>query len=83
MAGAVRTDAYLTLLRELVRCRGEVGLSQADLAARLGKPPSFVAKFELGERRLDVIELLVILREFEIDPSKLLPLLQDQLPERL
>jgi transcriptional regulator with XRE-family HTH domain len=83
MAGAVRTDAYLALLRALVRFRAEAGLSQAELAVRLNKPPSFVAKFELGERRLDVVELLVILRVFEIEPSELLPALQDQLPERL
>lgn len=83
MAGAVRTDAYLALLRALVRFRKEAGLSQAALALRLDKPPSFVAKFELGERRLDVVELLVLLRELEVDPLELIPLLQDELPKRL
>ena len=29
---------------------------QADLAARVGRPQSFVAKYERGERRLDVVE---------------------------
>jgi len=42
-------------------------MSQADLAAKLGKPPSFVGKYELGERRLDVIELMIILRTLETD----------------
>lgn len=42
-------------------------MSQAELAAKLRKPPSFVGKYELGERRLDVIELMVILRELESD----------------
>lgn len=83
MAGAVRTDAYVALLRELVRYRGQATLSQADLANRLGKPPSFVAKFELGERRLDVIELLVILKVLGVEHAALLDNLTDQLPTRL
>lgn len=32
------------------------GITQAELAARLGKPQSFVSKEERGERRIDVIE---------------------------
>lgn len=42
------------LLREV---RTEAGLRQADLAAKLGQPQSFVSKYESGERRLDVLEL--------------------------
>ena len=43
-----------SLLREL---RHEVGLTQVQVAARLGVPQSFVSKYEAGERRLDVVEL--------------------------
>ena len=42
------------LLREL---RHEAGLTQVQVAARLGVPQSFVSKYESGERRLDVVEL--------------------------
>ena len=42
------------LLRQL---RKDAGLNQGDLADRLGKPQSFVSKYETGERRLDLIEL--------------------------
>ncbi|NJM81223.1 MAG: helix-turn-helix transcriptional regulator [Tabrizicola sp.] len=62
MAGSVHSDAYRSFLKALVALRNDQDLSQADLAAKLGKPPSFVGKYELGERRLDVIELMVILR---------------------
>ena len=67
MAGSVHTQAYTDFLKALIGARKSVGLSQAQLAAKLRKPPSFVGKYELGERRLDVVELLVILNALEID----------------
>lgn len=61
MAGSVHSDAYRAFCRALVDARKGAGLSQAQLARRLGKPASFVGKYEVGERRLDVIEVMVIL----------------------
>ena len=37
--------------------RQEAELRQEDVAANLGKPQSFVSKYESGERRLDILEL--------------------------
>jgi transcriptional regulator with XRE-family HTH domain len=45
---------YRALLRKI---RKEAGLSQAELAQKLGKPQTFVSKSELGERRVDYPEL--------------------------
>jgi transcriptional regulator with XRE-family HTH domain len=42
------------LLRKI---RVEAGLRQADLAAKLREPQSFVSKFESGERMLDFLEI--------------------------
>ena len=42
------------LLRQV---RTEAGLTQTDVAQRLGQPQSFVSKYESGERRLDILEL--------------------------
>lgn len=67
MAGAVHTDAYRLLRQEIVRVRLEAGMSQAKLAKILGKPASYVAKYELGERRLDPVELCVILKVTSAD----------------
>lgn len=67
LAGLVHSDAYQGMLRCLVALREEANLSQAALGAKLQKPKSFVGKYELGERRLDVVELLVILKSLEVD----------------
>lgn len=49
-----RQRILLELLRET---RKEAGLRQDDVAERLGRPQSFVSKYESGERRLDILEL--------------------------
>lgn len=60
----------------MVKARKTAGLTQADLARRLKKPQSFVAKYEGGERRLDVVEFLTITRAIGADPVPILKALQ-------
>lgn len=48
-----RYGRFRALLRKV---REEAGLSQTALAAKLGKPQTFVSKSELGERRIDFLE---------------------------
>lgn len=50
--------------------RLRVGISQIDLARRLRRHQSFVSKFESGERRLDVVELLEVLRVLDVEPVR-------------
>lgn len=83
LAGTVHTEAYSKFLKALVNLRCEAGLSQAQLTNKLGKPPSFVGKYELGERRLDVIELLIILRVLEQDSCSFVRTMDSHLPDRL
>ncbi len=42
----------------MIERRKEAGLTQAALAEMLSKPQSYVAKYEKGERRLDVVEFV-------------------------
>lgn len=57
MRKSVHHPGQVRLLRLLRTVREESGLTQEDVALRLGKPQSFVSKYESGERRLDVLEL--------------------------
>jgi len=59
------------MLAILRSARDEAGLSQRDLARRLDVHPSWVAKVELGERRLDVIEFVQVARALGRDPKRL------------
>jgi ribosome-binding protein aMBF1 (putative translation factor) len=52
-----------TAMRHLLRdARRRAGLTQVQLAAKLGETQSFVSKCERGERRLDLVELRVFCR---------------------
>lgn len=57
---------------EMIQARKKAGLTQETLASRLKRPQSFVAKYEGGERRLDVIEFLAITKAMGADPLRLI-----------
>ena len=56
----------------MVAARKQAGLTQHELARRLKRPQSFVAKYEGGERRMDVVEFVAIVSAIGADPVKLL-----------
>jgi transcriptional regulator with XRE-family HTH domain len=56
------------VLRE---ARHEAGLVQTELARRLKKPPSYVAKVEIGERGIDPIECIAWAKACRLDPETL------------
>jgi transcriptional regulator with XRE-family HTH domain len=63
---------YRRFCELLVERREAAGLTQQKLATKLGKPQSFIAKYEGGERRLDVVEFIHIARAMGADPVRLL-----------
>jgi transcriptional regulator with XRE-family HTH domain len=48
---------YRRFVKRLREAREHAGLTQIDAARALGRPQSFIAKIEAGQRRVDVIEL--------------------------
>ena len=73
---------YGELLSLLVSARRDAGLRQVDLAKRLGKPQSFVSKIERGERRLDVVELIVVARAIGVDEIGFLRAVAGAVPKK-
>lgn len=61
MEKSIHTREYGVLVRMLRETRERAGVTQAELAARLGQTQSFVSKVELGDSRLDLIQLRTIL----------------------
>ncbi|MDD9727286.1 helix-turn-helix transcriptional regulator [Roseovarius sp. SK2] len=83
MAGTQHTKEYRNVTKALVGLRSQRGVSQKDLAERLGKPPSYVAKVELCERRLDIVEFCIWLRALDIDPYAFIREHLTDLPRRI
>ena len=54
---ALQTKRYREFIERLKRARVDAGLTQVEIAARLGRPQTWVSKCELGERRVDFVEL--------------------------
>jgi len=67
---SLRSADHKHLIALLVAAREKAGLTQQQLADRLGKPQSFVAKYEGGERRIDVIEFVAISQALQFDPAR-------------
>lgn len=71
MQKSLRSAEYARLIELLVATRHQAGIRQQALAKKLGKPQSFVAKYEGGERRLDVVEFTAIAEALGVDALKL------------
>jgi transcriptional regulator with XRE-family HTH domain len=61
--------AYKRFLARLVQARRDAGLTQIEVAKRLGKAHSFLSKCELGERRVDFVELQQLAKIYGKDIS--------------
>jgi len=61
--------AYREFIVRLVQARKDAGLTQVQVARRLGKANSFISKCELGERRVDFVELEQLAKIYEKDLS--------------
>jgi len=72
MQKSLRTPRQQLLQYLLVEARKAKGLTQADVADALGKPQSFVAKYENGERRVDVVEFVDIAVALEVSAAEIL-----------
>jgi transcriptional regulator with XRE-family HTH domain len=69
-----RQQQLRALLRDL---RKRQHLTQTQVAKRLSKPQSFVAKYERGERKLSAIEFIEVVRALGAEPTVVMRQLVD------
>ena len=69
---SLRSRTHRNLCATLVQARKSAGLSQHELARKLKRSQSFIAKIEVGERRIDVVEFIEIARALGREPAELL-----------
>lgn len=71
MVSTLNSPTYIRLRALLIEARERAGLTQAEVAQRLGRVQSFVSKYEQGERRLDVVDFLAVCECLTVDPADL------------
>lgn len=65
---SIHTQEYAQVIDALISARKGRQILQTDLAQKLGKPQSFISKFEKCDRRLDIVEFLEICRVMDVNP---------------
>lgn len=68
MVKTLGTERHKALIALLIEKREAAGLTQSDLAAKLGEYQSFVARLESGQRRVDVVEFLELAELLGFNP---------------
>ncbi len=66
----------------LVEARKKSGLSQQEVADRLGRPQTYVSKCELGTRRMDLVEFLEMADVVGFNPVAFLKTLRSGRPRK-
>ena len=72
MTKSLHTAAYQKLTALLLAARRDSGLTQQEVADRLNTHQSYVAKVEKGERRIDVVEFIQLVRVIGVSSPALI-----------
>jgi transcriptional regulator with XRE-family HTH domain len=57
MVKSIQTKEYAYFVERLKQARLDSGLSQAQVAKKIGRPQSHISNVESGQQRVDIIEL--------------------------
>ena len=75
MVKTIYQERYKAFIKELVLARKASGLTQMQVAEKLSKPQSYIAKVEGADRKLDVMEFVELCQAINVDPTTLIKLL--------
>ncbi len=70
MPASMHNPAADLLAQTVVELRAATGMNQRELAALLGREQNYVARIETGQRRVDLIEWIQILRVLGVNPEQ-------------
>ncbi|MGH5306869.1 helix-turn-helix domain-containing protein [Klebsiella pneumoniae] len=73
---SIYSNDYQLVIKALRDARIACGITQQEVASAFGRPQSFIAKVESGERRLDVVEFVRLCCLLNIEPASILNKLQ-------
>ncbi len=76
MPKSVFTVTYRRFTQMLEEARLQAGLTQVDLARKIGWQQTDISKVERGERRLDVVEFLLFAKAMDLDAAEFIRDLQ-------
>ena len=57
MVKSIQTKEYAYFIERLRKARLEAGLTQVQVAKKIGRPQSHISNVESGQQRVDVVEL--------------------------
>jgi len=72
LSKSIHSPGHIKLRELLIAARKKAGRTQQEVADALGRPQAFVAKYECGERRLDVVEFLQVVEALSGDPARMI-----------
>jgi transcriptional regulator with XRE-family HTH domain len=70
MPASMHNSAADLLAKTVVELRKNAGLNQRELATALGREQNYVARIETGQRRVDLIEWIQLLRALGVEPDR-------------
>lgn len=70
MVDSVWSSGYDAVIDAVVAMREEAGLTQRELAERIGREQSFIGRIETRQRRVDLVEFVWIARCCVLDGEK-------------
>ncbi len=83
MPKSIFTGDHQALVETLTLARKRAGLTQEELARRVGKDQSYVSIIERSQRRVDVLEFYALARAMAADPVALFAEIVGKLPAHI
>ncbi len=71
MAKSIFDGAHLCVVEALINARKRSGLTQAEVAAKIGRDQTVISTIERSQRRIDILEFIALARAMNEDPVAL------------